>query len=147
MCPNPYSPYTEQVASRGLFHVSTALVVPGLLIIEVSGSRSDKPRSIGLLWTSDRNVARSLPDNTHNSHKRNTSMSPAGFEPAIRASKRPQTLTLHSAATGILEENAWIIMSISPDPIPQHHTVHYALSSNRSELLSAWLNRLPTETR
>jgi len=38
---------------------------------------------------------------THNTHKRQTSMSPAGFEPAIPASKRPQTYVLNRAATGI----------------------------------------------
>ena len=41
---------------------------------------------------------RPLPDNTH---KRKTSMPPTGFEPAIPASKRPQTLALDRAATGI----------------------------------------------
>ena len=38
---------------------------------------------------------------THNSHKRQTSMPTAGFEPAIPASKRPQTHVLDRAATGI----------------------------------------------
>jgi len=28
---------------------------------------------------------------THNTHKRNTSIPPAGFEPAIPASEQPQT--------------------------------------------------------
>jgi hypothetical protein len=38
---------------------------------------------------------------THNTHNRQTSMSPVGFEPAIPASKRPHTHALDSAATGI----------------------------------------------
>jgi hypothetical protein len=38
---------------------------------------------------------------THNIHKRQTSMPPAGFEPAIPASERPHTHTLDRAATGI----------------------------------------------
>jgi hypothetical protein len=38
---------------------------------------------------------------THNTHKRQTSMSPVGFEPAIPASARPQTHALDHAATGI----------------------------------------------
>jgi hypothetical protein len=38
---------------------------------------------------------------THNTHKRETSMPPAGFETAIPASKRPQTHVLDRAATGI----------------------------------------------
>jgi hypothetical protein len=38
---------------------------------------------------------------THNTHKRQTSMPPAGLEPTIPASERPQTLPLDRAATGI----------------------------------------------
>jgi len=45
---------------------------------------------------------RSLPDNTHNTHNRETGMLPAGFEPTISASEWPhQTYALDSAATGI----------------------------------------------
>ena len=54
------------------------------------------PHSVGLLWTSDQ------PDlylTTHNTHKTQTSMTPAGFEPAIPASERPQTHALDRAAT------------------------------------------------
>jgi hypothetical protein len=35
---------------------------------------------------------------THSTHKRHTSMSPAGFEPAIPTSERPQTGTLDRAS-------------------------------------------------
>jgi hypothetical protein len=38
---------------------------------------------------------------THNTHKKQVSMPPAGFETAIPASERPQTHTLDRAATGI----------------------------------------------
>jgi hypothetical protein len=38
---------------------------------------------------------------THNTHKWQTSTPPAGFEPAIPASKRPQTQALDRATTGI----------------------------------------------
>jgi hypothetical protein len=38
---------------------------------------------------------------THNSHKRQTSMPPVGFEPAIPASARPQDPRIDLAATGI----------------------------------------------
>jgi hypothetical protein len=45
---------------------------------------------------------------THNTHKRQTSMPPAAFEPATAASERPQTHALHRAATGIgLEKSYW----------------------------------------
>ena len=37
---------------------------------------------------------------THNTHKRQTSMPPVGFEPTISAGERPQTYTLDRAATG-----------------------------------------------
>ena len=37
----------------------------------------------------------------HKTHKRQTSMPPAGFEPTIPASERPQTHALDLAATGI----------------------------------------------
>ena len=38
---------------------------------------------------------------THNNYNRQTSMPAAGFEPAIPAGDRPQTLTLDRSATGI----------------------------------------------
>ena len=38
---------------------------------------------------------------TRNTHKRKTSLPPAGFEPAIPASEKPQTHALNRAATGI----------------------------------------------
>jgi len=38
---------------------------------------------------------------THNTHNRQTSMPPAGFEPAIPSSERPHTHALDRAATGI----------------------------------------------
>jgi len=44
---------------------------------------------------------RPLPDNTHNTHKRQTSMPPEGVAPAISASERPQTHALDRAAPEI----------------------------------------------
>jgi hypothetical protein len=38
---------------------------------------------------------------THNTHKRHTSMSPAGFKPTVPASKRPQNHALDRAANGL----------------------------------------------
>jgi hypothetical protein len=38
---------------------------------------------------------------THNTHKRQTSMPPAVFEPSIPAGERPQTHALDRSATGI----------------------------------------------
>jgi hypothetical protein len=54
---------------------------------------------------------------THNIHERKTSMPPAGFEPTIPASRRPQTHALDRAATGIgthLNRPAYL----------QHHSKH-----------------------
>ena len=83
------------------FHGSTALVGLDLEIVEVSRSHSDTPHSVGLLWTSDRPLRRDLYLTTHSSHKRQTSMPAAGFEPAIPACERLQTHALDRAATGI----------------------------------------------
>jgi hypothetical protein len=44
---------------------------------------------------------RPLPDNTHNTRNRQTSLSPAGFESAIPGSERPQTKAADRTATGI----------------------------------------------
>ena len=38
---------------------------------------------------------------THNTHNRQTSIPPVGFEPAVSAGERPQTYALDRAATGI----------------------------------------------
>ena len=57
-------------------------------------SRQD---SSGLVISSSQRL---LPDNTHNTHNRQTSMPPVGFEPTISAGERPQTYALDRAATG-----------------------------------------------
>ena len=64
-----------------------------LLIHEVSRSHNDAPQSVGLLWTSD--LTR------YNTHNRQTSMPPVGFEPTISADERQQTYALDRAVTGI----------------------------------------------
>ena len=72
-----------------------SLVGKGLLIIKASWLHSDTPSSIGLLWTCDQPDAENLP------HNREKPVSPAGFETAIPASKRPQNNALGLASTGI----------------------------------------------
>jgi hypothetical protein len=72
-----------------------------LLIIEVSQSHSDTPHPVGLLCTSDQLVAETSTCTTHSTRKRQASMSPAGFEPAIPTSKRPETHALDRAANGV----------------------------------------------
>jgi hypothetical protein len=50
----------------------------GVLIIDNSRSHSDTPHSVGLFWTSDQPRAETSTCRKHNSHKRQTSMPPAG---------------------------------------------------------------------
>ena len=71
------------------------LVGQGLLIIEASRSHSDTPPDE---WSTRR---RDLFLTTHNTHKRQTSMPPVGFEPTISASERPETHALARASTAI----------------------------------------------
>ena len=56
---------------------------------------------IGLFWMRDRPVADISTCTTPNTHKRQTSMPLAGFEPVIPASEWLQTLALGHATTGI----------------------------------------------
>jgi len=73
----------------------------GLLILEVFYiTHNDTPQSVGLLWTSDQARRRDLYLTTHNTHNRQTSMPPVGFESTISAGERPQTYSLDRAATG-----------------------------------------------
>ena len=54
-----------------------------------------------LPWTSDQIVEDATTYTTHNKHKKRTSLSLAGFEPAIPAVKRLQTYALDRTAIGI----------------------------------------------
>jgi hypothetical protein len=56
------------------------------------------PHSVGLLWTSDQPDLYLI---THDTHKRQTSETLAGFEPTVTASERSQTHTIDRATTGI----------------------------------------------
>jgi len=59
------------------------LVVQDFVIIEASWSYSDTPDSLRLLWTSDSGCGTELYLTTHNTHNRQISTPPLGFEPAI----------------------------------------------------------------
>jgi hypothetical protein len=72
----------------------------GLLIIEDSRSHSDTHLSVEHLWTSGRPAVQTSTWQ-HTLTKRQTSMPPTGFEPAIPASERPYTHVLDHAVTGI----------------------------------------------
>jgi hypothetical protein len=58
-------------------------------LIEVSRSHSDTPKSVGLLWTSDK------PDS-----ETSTRQHPVGFEPTILANERPQAHALAAQPLG-----------------------------------------------
>ena len=79
---------------------STALLGLGLLF-EVPRSHS-RHNTLGKIpldeWSARRRDHYLTTDNTH---KKQTSMFPAGFEPVIPASEQPQTHALDCAATGI----------------------------------------------
>ena len=62
----------------------------GFLIFQSSRSHLDTPYSVGLLWMSDQPDAE-IYLTTQNSKKRQNSMLPAGYEPAIPVSEQPQT--------------------------------------------------------
>ena len=56
-------------------------------------------------WSARR---RDLYPTTHNTHNRQTSMPPVGFEPTISAGERPQTYALDRAATGT---GIWLLLN------------------------------------
>ena len=71
-----------------------------LLIIKASPSHSDT-HTLCRTSTDEWPVqSRDLYLTTHNTHKRLSSMLPAGFEPTIPVSERPQTNSLDREATG-----------------------------------------------
>ena len=77
------------------------LVAQGLLLFIVSSrSHSDTPHSVGLLWTWHQPEAKPLRDNTQHSQEPDI-LVPAGFEPTIAVSGRPQAHALNRATTGI----------------------------------------------
>jgi len=63
-------------------------------------THNDAPQSVGLPLDELSARLRDLYLTTNNSHNKQTSMPPAGLEPAIPASIRPQTHALYCTATG-----------------------------------------------
>jgi len=100
------------------------LLGQGLFIIEASRSHSDTTHSVWLLRTSDRPNA----GTSTRQHQRQTPMLPAGFEPVIPTSERPQTQALDRSATAIG-------LNYSSHSCPQWHyllihKVHKTASAN-----------------
>jgi hypothetical protein len=73
----------------------------GLHIVEVLRSHSDTSQIDRTTLDEGLVRRRDLYLTTHSTQKRNTSMSPAGFEPEIPASERPQTHFFDRADTGM----------------------------------------------
>jgi hypothetical protein len=74
----------------------------GRLVIEVSGSHANRHTVLGRTLLHEGSArCRDLYLTTHNTHKGQISMFPAGFEPAIPASERLQTYNLDPVNTGI----------------------------------------------
>ena len=74
--------------------------VQGLIIHEVSRSQTTCT-TVGRTSLEKRSARRrDLYLTTHNTHKRQTSMPPVGFEPTFLLDERPQTYALDRAATG-----------------------------------------------
>jgi hypothetical protein len=69
-------------------------------------THNDTPQWVGLLWARDQPVAETSTWQDTHTHTltTDTTMLPAGFEPAI-PSERPRTLALDNSATGISQEH------------------------------------------
>ena len=73
----------------------------GLLMLEVFRDHAQRHTTVGRTPVGEWSARhRDLYLTTHNTHNRQTSMPPAGFEPTIPASHWPQTHALDHAATG-----------------------------------------------
>ena len=82
----------------------STLVGLALLIVEVSKSHSDT-HTLGRTPRDERSDRRrELHLTKHNSHDRQTPMTPAGFGPIIQANERPQTHALDTTAIYMYNE-------------------------------------------
>jgi len=98
-----------RIAFVCLFLARQPPVEQGLLIHEVSilhtTTHYSRQDSSGRVISSSQ---RPLPDNTHNTHNRHTSMPPVGFEPIILLGERPQTARLLGRTRNVvLSWNKW----------------------------------------
>ena len=83
----------------GIFHSPVAGF--SLLLFEVSWSHTQRRVTFGRTPLDEWSIRRrDVYLTTHNTHNRQTSMPPVGFEPTVSAGERPQTHALDRAATG-----------------------------------------------
>ena len=96
------------------YHAATAVVGQGLLIVENSWLLSVGHTTMSRTPLDVRSAqSRNLYLTTHNTPNRENSTPPAGFEPAIPASERPQTHALDCADTGIGENYRLVYLKYS----------------------------------
>ena len=84
-----------------IFFFCGAATQRGLLIFEVFIDHTQRRTAVGRTPLDERSARRrGIYLTTHNTHNRQTSMLPVGFEPMISSGERPQTYALDRAATG-----------------------------------------------
>ena len=72
---------------------------------------------------------------THNTHNRQTSMPPVGFEPAFSASERPQTDALDRAATGFSQRRVYLSLTHSVKQSPSWEAGSFSASQKIASIL------------
>jgi len=91
---------SQLISKLDFYHDAKTPVGQGFLIFEDSRSHSVRQSTLGRIplyeWSARRTDLYLI---THNTHNRLTSKPPAGYEPTIPASERPQTHALDRAAT------------------------------------------------
>jgi len=88
----------NRLLHRLIFTARQHLMGQDLLIFEVSRSHSFRHNTLGMTTLDESSACRrDLDLTTQNTHKRQTSMPPAGFEPTFLASKLPPTHALSRA--------------------------------------------------
>jgi hypothetical protein len=100
---------TKYMDLNTLFHGAKALSGPGpphYWGFAITLRHTTVGRNLRDEWSARR---RDLYLTTHTTHKKQTTVPPAEFEPAIPASERPQTHTLYRAATGIGASKDYVI--------------------------------------
>ena len=100
----------------------------GILILEVPRSHTTtRPRSVGLLWTSDKLVAETSTWQHTTLTTNNHPYPRVGFEPTISGDERPQTYALDRAAPGTGGSTNIISQNMSEKWGKAHTLKHSAL--------------------
>ena len=120
---------------NSLLTSSTYLVQVQRIMVVLDYTQWHTPtHQVWLPSTKDRLVAETSTCTTQKIHKIQTSMNPAGLEPAIPASERPQTYTLDHASTAIAgtrfktPKNAFHLVSL---PCESHGRMWHAVNTAR----------------